>query len=64
MSEEVVYNVECDDKSVTIRCNWCLQSFEFTEKANAYVARTNCPWCREMITIPRNRLRRVNGQSR
>ena len=61
MREEIVYNVETEDKSVDIRCNWCLQSFTFTEEKNQYVAKTNCPWCRELITIPRNRLRRING---
>lgn len=61
MMEETVHNVETEAKTVGIRCNWCLMNFEFTEKANQYVEKTNCPWCQETISIPRKRLRRING---
>ena len=63
MTDEVIHNVESDDKSVDIRCNWCLASFRFTEKANQYVQATNCPWCQERVTIPRQKLRRLNGHN-
>lgn len=61
MSDETIYNVEIDDKAMQIRCNWCLASFEFKEKANQFISKTNCPWCMETITIPRQKLRRING---
>ena len=54
-----IVNVETEDKAVDIRCNWCLMSFTFTEKKNQYVSKTNCPWCREMIMVPRAKMRRV-----
>jgi len=64
MTEEVVYNVEIEDKECEIRCNWCLGSFTFKEKKNQYIEATNCPWCMKKLQIPRQKLRRSMRQNR
>lgn len=61
MNEEVVNNVELDDKECMILCNWCQTRFEYTEKAGQVRRRTTCPWCFEGLSVPRQRLRRING---
>jgi predicted nucleic acid binding AN1-type Zn finger protein len=61
MSEEVVYNVVQGPRKVDIYCNWCTQTFSYSEKADEAHDFTTCPWCRSRLKIPRNRLRRING---
>jgi hypothetical protein len=64
MSEEVVYNVDQGARICDIFCNWCLQTFEYREKGDHAIMNTSCPWCHARLTIPRNRLRRINGAKR
>lgn len=60
--EEVVYNVDEGPRSCQIFCNWCTESFEYTEKGGQMHENTTCPWCRAKLRVPRNKLRRINGR--
>ncbi len=59
MTEEVVLNTETDDKEARLICNWCQTGFDYFEKADDYHNHTTCPWCKEKITVPRQRIRRA-----
>jgi hypothetical protein len=61
--EEVVYNVDQGPRSCSIFCNWCCETFTYTEKGQVAHNNTTCPWCRAKLTIPRNKLRRINGHA-
>lgn len=61
MEEEVVYNAERGPVSCDIFCNWCLQTFTYRERTGEHHDFTTCPWCRERLKVPRQKLRRING---
>jgi hypothetical protein len=64
MTEEVVYNTQVGPRSVDIFCNWCMETFTYSEKDEEAHSNTTCPWCRMKLKIPRDRLRRINGVRR
>lgn len=64
MTEEVVYNADQGPRSCEIFCNWCTATFTYEEKGGEAHSATTCPWCRAKLSIPRNRLRRLNGAVR
>lgn len=64
MSEETVYNADEGPKTIHLRCNWCAGEFDYTEAAGRYTNKINCSWCGEMIHVPRDRMRRLNGHNR
>lgn len=56
---EEVINEETRPRTVHLRCNWCSAEFDYTEPSGRAHFNTNCPWCKELVRIPRNRLHEI-----